>query len=143
MAEKLIKTIIQLRRDTEANLTAQADVLVLRAGEPCVTLDGEHKGQIKIGDGTSTWGQLPYMSAEAAGIDVDGTSISNQDGILTILGYGAATQGQQPRKGASGLEWFTPALTDKQLTDLNEAVNESRRCVLAILMTVLLLNDFT
>ena len=123
MAEKLIKTIIQLRRDTEANLTAQADVLVLRAGEPCVTLDGEHKGQIKIGDGTSTWGQLPYMSAEAAGIDVDGTSISKQDGILTILGYGAATQDQQVRKGASGLEWFTPALTDKQLTDLNEAVN--------------------
>lgn len=123
MAEKLIKTIIQLRRDTEANLTAQADVLVLRAGEPCVTLDGEHKGQIKIGDGTSTWGQLEYMSADAAGIDVDGTSISNQDGILTILGYGAATQGQQPRKGASGLEWFTPALTDEQLTSLNEAVN--------------------
>ena len=123
MAEKLIKTIIQLRRDTEANLTAQADVLVLRAGEPCVTLDGEHKGQIKIGDGTSTWGQLEYMSADAAGIDVDGSSISNQDGILTILGYGAATQGQQPRKGASGLEWFTPALTDQQLTDLNEAVN--------------------
>lgn len=123
MAEKLIKTIIQLRRDTEANLTAQADVLILRAGEPCVTLDGEHKGQIKIGDGTSTWGQLEYMSADTAGIDVDGTSISNQDGILTILGYGTATQGQQPRKGASGLEWFTPALTDEQLTDLNEAVN--------------------
>ena len=123
MAEKLIKTIIQLRRDTEANLTAQADVLILRAGEPCVTLDGEHKGQIKIGDGTSTWGQLEYMSVDATGIDVDGTSISNQDGILTILGYGTATQGQQPRKGASGLEWFTPALTDEQLTDLNEAVN--------------------
>ena len=122
MAEKLIKTIIQLRRDTEENLLKVADTLVLRAGEPCVTLDGEHKGQIKMGDGTSTWGQLPYMSAEAAGINVDGTSISNQDGILTILGYGAATQGQQPRKGASGLEWFTPALTDEQLTNLNEAV---------------------
>ena len=123
MAEKLIKTIIQLRRDTEENLLKVADTLVLRAGEPCVTLDGEHKGQIKMGDGTSTWGQLPYMSAEAAGINVDGTSISNQDGILTILGYGAATQGQQPRKGASGLEWFTPALTDEQLTNLNEIVN--------------------
>ena len=122
MAEKLIKTIIQLRRDTEENLLKVADTLVLRAGEPCVTLDGEHKGQIKMGDGTSTWGQLPYMSAEAAGINVDGTSISNQDGILTILGYGAATQGQQPRKGANGLEWFTPALTDEQLTNLNEAV---------------------
>ena len=123
MAEKIIKTIIQLRRDTEANLLAVADTLILRAGEPCVTLDGEHKGQIKIGDGTSTWGQLEYMSADTAGIDVDGTSISNQDGILTILGYGAATQGQQPRKGVSGLEWFTPVLTDEQLTDLNKAVN--------------------
>ena len=61
MAIKKIKTIYQFRRDTEANWLDVKDTCIPLEGEPCVTLDGEYKGQIKIGDGVSTWGQLKYI----------------------------------------------------------------------------------
>ena len=108
MAEKTIRTIIQLRRDTEANWLAVADTFVPRAGEPCVTLDGDHKGQIKMGDGTSTWGQLEYIG-EGTNVAVDGKALINVDGTLSIDGFADATEGQQPRKAADGtIEWYSP-----------------------------------
>lgn len=61
MAIKKIKTIYQFRRGTEANWLDVKDTCIPFEGEPCVTLDGEYKGQIKIGDGVSTWGQLKYI----------------------------------------------------------------------------------
>ena len=76
MAEKIIRTIIQLRRDTEANW--QVSEYVAKAGEPMVTLDGEHKGHIKMGDGESLWSALPYItdgSGQPVTVQVDGTSI--------------------------------------------------------------------
>lgn len=62
---KTLKAKIQLRNDTEANWLAIAETFVPAAGEGCVTLDGENKGQVKYGDGTSTWGQLKYSGASA------------------------------------------------------------------------------
>lgn len=53
MADYTLKTRIQLRNDTEANWLLVADTLVPLAGEICITNDGEHKGQFKVGDGTS------------------------------------------------------------------------------------------
>ena len=38
MAEKLINTIIQVRRDTQANWTAVASEFIPKEGEPCLTL---------------------------------------------------------------------------------------------------------
>ena len=49
-----LQTLIQLRRGFQAQWDAVANTYIPKAGEPCVTLDGKNKGQIKIGDGTST-----------------------------------------------------------------------------------------
>ena len=124
MAERIIKTIIQFRRDSQANLESVADTLVLRAGEPCVTLDGADKGKIKIGDGVTTWGQLPYLSGDTTvQVVADEKSIHNTDGIIALMGYNTATEGQQAKKGADGLlEWFTPSVSDAQLAQMQTNV---------------------
>lgn len=70
MADFTLKTRIQLRNDTEANWLLVANTLVPLAGEVCITNDGEHKGQFKIGDGTSTWGALPYSGAGGGEMEV-------------------------------------------------------------------------
>ena len=60
MSEKIIRTVIQIRRDTEANWLANKDV-VLKAGEPAMVLDGKNKGGLKLGDGVTTWENLPFL----------------------------------------------------------------------------------
>ena len=65
MADITLNTRIQLRNDTEANWLLVADTAIPLVGEICITNDGEHKGQFKIGDGTSTWGALPYANGGA------------------------------------------------------------------------------
>ena len=62
MADKVLNVRIQLRHDTEANWTTVDPVLL--AGEAAVTLDGDNKGRIKIGDGTSKWSALDYLGGE-------------------------------------------------------------------------------
>lgn len=49
---------LQIKRGTAARLNELGDTLVLKAGEPCQEYD---TGKMKIGDGTSTWNQLPYI----------------------------------------------------------------------------------
>lgn len=124
MAEKIIRTIIQLRRDTEANWTVSE--YVAKAGEPMVTLDGEHKGHIKMGDGESLWSALPYItdgSGTPINIEVDGTSIASVENVLGLNGFADATAGQQPRKGENGsLEWYTPDTSS--VSGLQEAVGQ-------------------
>lgn len=61
----IIKTQLQLRNDTEENWNQVAEEYVPLLGEPCVTTDGEFKGQLKIGDGVTPWGQLQYIGAKA------------------------------------------------------------------------------
>lgn len=58
-----LRASIQLRYDIEADWLKVADTYVPLAGEPCVTIDGEYKGQIKIGDGFSPWGELKYLGS--------------------------------------------------------------------------------
>ena len=62
MADTVINAVIQLRRGTEAQWVAVADSFIPNPGEPCLTIDGDNKGQIKYGDGISTWGQLEYST---------------------------------------------------------------------------------
>lgn len=64
MAEKLINTIIQVRRDTQANWTKVASEFIPKEGEPCLTLDGDDKGKVKYGDGVTTWGALEYSGGD-------------------------------------------------------------------------------
>ncbi len=60
MAERIINTILQLRRGTEEQWLAVKDTFIPLAGEACVTLDGKYAGQIRIGDGVCPWGELKY-----------------------------------------------------------------------------------
>ena len=62
---KIVKTVIQIRRDTEANWLINKDIIPA-AGEPCLTLDGEFAGQVKYGDGVQTWEQLKYSGVVKA-----------------------------------------------------------------------------
>ena len=68
-----LQTLIQLRRGFQAQWDAVANTYIPKAGEPCVTLDGKNKGQIKIGDGTSTWGELKYVGVNESAIHFIGT----------------------------------------------------------------------
>lgn len=83
MADITLNTRIQLRNDTEANWLLVADTAIPLAGEICITNDGEHKGQFKIGDGTSTWGVLPYANG-GADVQVDASQVMfSQDLVFT------------------------------------------------------------
>ena len=77
---------IKLRRDTAAHWTSANPVLA--SGEPGVETD---TGKMKIGNGTSTWTQLPYLS----GMNIaDETSNYEQFGpadTLTITGSNGIT----------------------------------------------------
>lgn len=68
-----LQTLIQLRRGFQAQWEAVANTYIPKAGEPCVTLDGKNKGQIKIGDGTSTWGELKYIGVNEGAMHFIGT----------------------------------------------------------------------
>ena len=68
-----LQTLIQLRRGFQAQWDAVANTYIPKAGEPCVTLDGKNKGQIKIGDGTSTWGELKYIGVNEGAMHFIGT----------------------------------------------------------------------
>lgn len=83
MADITLNTRIQLRNDTEANWLLVADTAIPLVGEICITNDGEHKGQFKIGDGTSTWGALPYANG-GADVQVDASQVMfSQDLVFT------------------------------------------------------------
>lgn len=65
---KIIKTVIQLRRDTTANWDMHKNV-VPASGEPCYDID---KHTLRIGDGTTTYENLPEIGAgTSAGGDTD------------------------------------------------------------------------
>lgn len=83
MADITLNTRIQLRNDTEANWLLVADTAIPLVGEICITNDGEHKGQFKIGDGATTWGDLPYANS-GADIQVDASQVMfSQDLVFT------------------------------------------------------------
>lgn len=68
-----LQTLIQLRRGFQAQWDAVANTYIPKAGEPCVTLDGKNKGQIKIGDGISTWRELKYVGVNEGAMHFIGT----------------------------------------------------------------------
>lgn len=124
MADYTLKTRIQLRNDTEANWLLVADTLVPLAGEICITNDGDHKGQFKVGDGTSTWGTLPYSGADGSSITVDASQVTfDQDLVFTEpFGKYEPTGGQVtiPADGQSLLE----VLLDAFAQDSNPTITQ-------------------
>lgn len=105
---KVIKTVFQVRRDTEANWLAHSSI-VPAAGEPCLTLDGKYAGQVKFGDGVKTWGELHY--AGVAEFQGDGITVEITDGVVSLIGADSASAGQSFRIAADGtsIEWFDVA----------------------------------
>ena len=78
-----LTTRIQLKHDIEANWNQVADSFVPLAGEACITTDGENKGKVKYGDGSSTWGQLPYSGGSDV-IEVDASKVTfSKDMVFT------------------------------------------------------------
>lgn len=74
-----LQTLIQLRRGFQAQWDAVANTYIPKAGEPCVTLDGKNKGQIKIGDGISTWGELKYVGVNEGAMHFIGTVVTKAE----------------------------------------------------------------
>lgn len=121
-------TLLYLKKDTEANWLANSSYIP-KAGEPCLTLDGEFAHQIKFGDGVKTWGELPYSGV--AKFDGDDKTIVFEDGIIRLAGADEATAGQMMRIAEDGnsVEWFTPNYDDltanleEEISNIKENVN--------------------
>lgn len=61
MAEKVIKTRIGLRRDTEENYNITATTFKPVKGEICL-VDTSEGLKIKVGDGVNVFADLPYCA---------------------------------------------------------------------------------
>lgn len=96
MADGILKTIIQLKNDTTENWSTNNPVLT--KGEPGVEFTTDGKRKVKIGDGTTAWNDLDYLSDDAASsvLAADGKTIDSVNGSLVLHGFGTATVGQVP-----------------------------------------------
>lgn len=123
MADIMLNTRIQLRNDTEANWLLVADTAIPLVGEVCITNDGEHKGQFKIGDGATTWGDLPYANS-GADIQVDASQVMfSRDLVFTeTFGKYVPSGGKVtvPANGDSLLEVLLNAFA----TDSNPSITQ-------------------
>jgi hypothetical protein len=66
MAQKTIDTRIVLRNDSTGNWATVKDTAKLLQGEVGIEILGNGKTKMKIGDGVSTWAELPYFGGEEA-----------------------------------------------------------------------------
>lgn len=88
MSETVLKTVLQLRRGTTAEWTANADV-VPAEGEPCLDLD---TGLVKYGDGITKYSALKYagggsQASHYEGVKQDGeTDTAVIERVLTAAG---------------------------------------------------------
>ena len=88
MADKTIKTRIQLRNDLAATWNSKNPVL--KKGEIGIEIDTR---KMKVGDGTTTWNALSYMGADAN--DILAVINENRDNCTQI----ELTQGQTDTEG--------------------------------------------
>ena len=65
---KIKNAKIVLRNDTTENWVTENTVLL--KGEPAIEFDEEGAAKLKIGDGESTWNELPYVTSTAEGGDI-------------------------------------------------------------------------
>ena len=78
---KVIKTVIQFRRDTAANWEANNGV-VPAAGEPCYATD---TGILKIGDGITTYGELPEIGGFDGANHYEGEKLSTDANDQAVI----------------------------------------------------------
>lgn len=90
MANQTLRTVIQFKRDTSANWVTNKDV-VPAAGEPCYDVNA---GTLKIGDGATTYenlpaiyaGEIPVAASHYEGVKQDGES--DMEVIARVLAAG-------------------------------------------------------
>ena len=119
-----LTTRIQLKHDIEANWNQVADSFVPLAGEACITTDGENKGKVKYGDGSSTWGQLPYSGGSDA-IEIDASKVTfSKDMVFTYeFGkYSPDSSGQVtiPSNGKTIEGLFEDAYVEEKNPDITQ-----------------------
>ena len=108
-----LKTRIQLRHDTEANWTNVATTFIPLVGECCLTIDGENKGRVKYGDGSTTWGNLPYSGgSDIVEIDSSIVKLLNQGEELDVI----SDEGDWLRVSSDGTEGYV----SKDYVQVNE-----------------------
>lgn len=84
-----MSNLIQLRRDTEANWTANNPILA--AGELALTTDTDPP-KLKVGDGTNNWSTLTYITGTGGGGGgVTSVGLSSSD--LSVSGSPITTSG--------------------------------------------------
>ena len=128
----VLKTTIQIRRATEAEWLENKEV-VLAAGEPAMILDGEHKGQVKWGDGTTTWENLPYSSGDLSELDASNVYYT-QDFVFTrpFGKYVPDETGKVtvPATGKNNVELFNDAYSE----DINPQITQPSASISASAM---------
>lgn len=113
------RTIIQLRRDEAADWTTNT-ATVLAHGEIGVESD---TNKFKIGDGTTSWGSLPYAPAGITYLTTSGTTSTVSVARATNLAGGGV--GQVPYNTAANTTTFLAAGTSGQILLSNGAAAPS------------------
>lgn len=121
-------TRITLRNDSTANWSASSAAVLLR-GEVGLEFTESGLAKMKIGDGSSTWADLPYFGGDGGSVisAIDQNVLAFDLGNnLTLLGFQEAEVGMSPIKGQNGqLIWtkLEAAELDSKIESLAEVVN--------------------
>ena len=128
LMKQIKQTRIILRNDSVANWIANNSAVLLR-GEVGIEFPEEGAPRLKIGDGSSTWADLPYLGIDPnSSIKAINENIFAIDGNsnLTMLGFEEAEAGMSPIKSSDGqLIWtkLDAAELDSKIESLAEVVN--------------------
>lgn len=106
-----LKTRIALRNDSSANWQANSNVILLK-GEIGIEFEESGNVKMKVGDGTTSWGELNYFGGEPSKqpsiIAVDTNVFSFTDNTLKLLGFEEAPVGTYLTKKSDGtIDWVT------------------------------------
>jgi hypothetical protein len=128
LMKQIKQTRIILRNDSTANWIANNSAVLLR-GEVGIEFPENGAPRLKIGDGASTWADLPYLGiGPNSSIDAINKNVFAIDGDsnLTMLGFEEAEAGMTPIKSSNGqLTWvkLEAADLDSKIESLAEVVN--------------------
>ena len=129
LMKQIKQTRISLRNDSLANWIANSSAVLLR-GEVGIEFSEENIPKLKIGDGSSTWAELPYFGFTSnSSIDAINKNVFaiDENSNLTMLGFEKAETGTSPIKGFDGqLIWtkLEAAELNSKIESLAEVVNQ-------------------
>ena len=129
LMKQIKQTRISLRNDSKANWNVNSSAVLLR-GEVGIEFSEDGKSRLKIGDGVTPWGELPYLGSGSnsiiSSIDKNVLAIDEKDN-LTMLGFQEAEAGTSPIKSSNGqLIWAKTeaAEVNSKIESLTEIVNQ-------------------